>query len=76
MANLLDNLKLADLVNTASDEILTEELITLQLVNEGTVEQDYPEEQQSLEWAIKRLALVGREINAYRKRGEGNTNWK
>lgn len=43
MANLLDNLKLADLVNTASDEILTEELITMQLVNEGTVEPEYPE---------------------------------
>jgi hypothetical protein len=43
MKALYDNLTLADLVNTASDEILTEELITMQLVNEGTVEQDYCE---------------------------------
>jgi hypothetical protein len=63
MKALYDNLTLADLVNTATDEILTEELITMQLVNEGTVGQDYPEEQQAadaeaLDAALKQITLM------------------
>jgi hypothetical protein len=49
MRSRYEGLTLADLVNTASDDVLSEELITMQLVKEGVVEEELPE--------VERLAI-------------------
>jgi|TARA_R110000824_G_scaffold394051_1_gene593623 hypothetical protein len=49
MRSRYEVLTLADLVNTASDDVLSEELITMQLVEEGVVEEELPE--------VERLAI-------------------